>query len=145
MIQKRLNGLCHIRRDVLRLRILCAMRFLCYSSTAVIRVMLSGVRAAQRPPIIADRLWIRFRHDLCDTDYLVPTLVGTLELTVYPILVSLGSWQAVSGWLRVKTAAGWRWQQNQDRQGYTNFLLGNALVMVGSFSLAPMVKIWHLG
>jgi hypothetical protein len=108
--------------------------------TVVIRVTMSAVRTAQNCQTIVDGFWATFGNDLRNVDYLVPTLVGTLELTVYPILISLGSWQAISGWLAIKTAAGWRWQQHQDRQGYTNFLLGNALVIVYSFPLAPLAR-----
>jgi hypothetical protein len=80
-----------------------------------------------------------FVHDL-DRDYWVPTLVGTLELLIYPVLISLGAWQAIGGWLVIKTAAGWRWEQNQDRQGYTNFLFGNAMVIFVSFLLTRMIN-----
>ena len=81
------------------------------------------------------------RGDFLNRDYVVPFLVGTLELALYPVLVSLGSWQAIGAWIGVKTAAGWRWQQNADRQAYTNFLLGNALVIFAAFWLTPMVTI----
>ena len=70
----------------------------------------------------------------------MPTIVGTIELAIYPILISLGSWASIAAWIGLKTAAGWRWQKNEDRQGYTNFLLGNALVIGAAFLLVLMIK-----
>jgi hypothetical protein len=74
-------------------------------------------------------------------DYLVPMYIGTIELLIYPLLISLNAWQAVGGWIAIKTAAGWRWQTAGDAQGYMRFLLGNALVIFLSFLLAQMIHV----
>jgi hypothetical protein len=63
-----------------------------------------------------------------------------MELAIYPFLILSSHFEAIGGWLGLKTAAGWRWQQNQDRQGYTNFILGNALVIFASFLLTHLVS-----
>jgi hypothetical protein len=69
----------------------------------------------------------------------VITFVGTIELSIYPILISLAASQPIFGWLAVKTAAGWRWKGEKTR--ITRFILGNAMVIFVSFFLTPMIKI----
>jgi hypothetical protein len=66
--------------------------------------------------------------------------IGTIEIIIYSVLISIGSWQPIGGWLAVKTAAAWRWEATHDSQSYMRFLLGNTLVIFASFWLAPMIK-----
>ncbi|MGC2415104.1 MAG: hypothetical protein WA459_20695 [Stellaceae bacterium] len=105
----------------------------------VIRIIMAGVRIAEHKDEMRNGHPINLRYDLLSPDYLVPFVIGTSELTVYPFLISLGAWQGIIGWLGVKTAAKWRWERNQDREGYTNFLLGNALAVAAGFPLASLI------
>jgi hypothetical protein len=68
-------------------------------------------------------------------------IIGIIELAIYPLLISLRAWQAIGGWLVIKTAAGWRWQVERDNEGYVRFLLGNALVIFFSFWLAYQIRV----
>jgi hypothetical protein len=108
--------------------------------TLLIKICISTVRVVQKDDGRDYLLWNWFEA-FFDPDYCVATLVGTLELAIYPVLISLGAWQAIGGWLGIKTAAGWRWRDPKDRQGYTNFLFGNALVIFASFLLTRTVTL----
>jgi hypothetical protein len=110
-------------------------------STIVIRLIMSAARAGQSDKRVVDGFGRTWWNDLRSLDHLVRFLVGTIELAIYPILIWLGSWQSITAWLGIKTATGWRWQPNQDRQDYTSFLLGDALVIFGSFLLTPLIEV----
>jgi hypothetical protein len=82
-----------------------------------------------------------WRHFVIAPDFdLDPSIVGTLELIAYPILMRAGAWTVIGAWLAFKTAAQWdAWKQG--RAAYNQFLIGNALVLGASFFfLLPMVK-----
>lgn len=112
-------------------------------SSLIIRVIMGVLRVTQAigsPTKVSKNRWKRkLKFDFRFAGYVVPFLVGTLELAIYPILISLGSWQAITAWIGLKIANSWRWQQNADRRGYTNFLFGNALVIFAAFCLSPLV------
>ena len=74
-------------------------------------------------------------------DFLVPMLIGIVELIVYPFLIALGAWQPISGWLVIKTAAGWRWEVPRDNQSYMRFLLGNGLSLIAASALACLIRV----
>jgi len=108
--------------------------------TIVIKALMASVRVLQVSKGEGRNRW----EHLSSIDYWVPTIVGTVELAIYPILISLGSWQAISAWIGIKTAGEWRWKgkddKDKDRQGYTNFLLGNALVIGAAFLLVLTIR-----
>ena len=80
-------------------------------ASILIRAVMSAVRAAQRKKETIGPLWIRWTDDLKEHRYLVPTLVGTMELQIYPVLISSGNLQAIGWWLGIKIAGGWRWRK----------------------------------
>jgi hypothetical protein len=75
-----------------------------------------------------------FRKDLW-----IPTVTGTFELFIYPVAIASGDWQALGGWIAIKTAVGWkRW--SDDRGIYTRFVMGNGLIIWLSFLLTHWLK-----
>ena len=69
-----------------------------------------------------------------------PTILGTLELLAYPVLMSVQAWPVIGAWLGFKTLAQWdAWKQG--RAQYNQFLIGNALVVMLSFVLAHLVRV----
>jgi hypothetical protein len=107
--------------------------------TIMIKTIISSVRVVQRDGWVG--ILTNWFKDFFNKDYWVATFVGTLELAIFPVLISLGAWQAIGGWLGIKTAAGWRWRDPKDSQGYTNFLFGNALVIFWSFFFSRMITL----
>jgi len=105
-------------------------------ATVLIAVIMRHVRSAQA------KLNNEETKSIWHIDYRVPLFVGTLELLIYPVLISSGHLDAIGWWLGVKTAASWRWrdQQERGRQLYTNFLFGNALVIAASLLIAIKVS-----
>lgn len=62
-------------------------------------------------------------------DYFLPSILGFIELLIYPTLILTGKWAVIGGWLTLKTAAKWKgWKA--DRNSYNRFLIGNALVIL---------------
>ena len=73
-------------------------------------------------------------------DYFLPTILGSIELFVYPIIMSLGEWSFIIAWIGIKTAAHWKgW--GESRTPYMRFLVGNALVLIASVFLTPLIEI----
>ncbi len=73
-------------------------------------------------------------------DYFSPTLLGLIELLIYPTLMLFGAWFVIAGWFTLKTAAVWgAWKS--DRNSYNRFLLGNALVILASIFLISSKQI----
>jgi len=87
----------------------------------------------------------KFRADFLSThpselikDYWHPSIIGLLELAIYPLLIATSNWQAIGGWIAVKTAIGWRgWSTN--RSSYNRFLIGNGLVISAALLLSILV------
>jgi hypothetical protein len=67
-------------------------------------------------------------------DWLQPAIMGLLELVAYPVLLSVGRWDAIGAWLALKTAAKWG-EWTSQRESYNRFLIGNALVVILAFAL----------
>jgi hypothetical protein len=74
-------------------------------------------------------------------DYWHPTILGTLELIGYPVLMAVGAWSAIGAWLAFKALAQWEnWKTS--RPAYNRFLIGNALaVMLAFWLLVPMIHV----
>jgi hypothetical protein len=113
-------------------------------STAI-RAIVSWVRAIKPAPIVRGRYycwhrwWTYFRPSTAfDLD---PTILGTLELFAYPVLMKFQAWPIIGAWLGFKTLAQWdAWKRG--RAEYNLFLIGNALVLVVSFLiLTPQVSV----
>jgi hypothetical protein len=96
------------------------------------------------PPNFEHVLWLDFsgRSPIKKArDDLVPAYIGAIELLLYPLLIVTMNWAPIGGWLTVKTAANWRWQDTKDGQSWMRFLLGNALVILFSGLLATMIHV----
>jgi hypothetical protein len=79
------------------------------------------------------------RDDAVRSDFWLPTILGSLELVSYPVLLQIGSWTAIGAWIGFKTVAQWNvWIKN--RSQFNRYLIGNALVVIGSLALS----IWFL-
>lgn len=127
----------HIAGQAISIAHPCQYIALAGAATACITAIMSWVRAAQA------RINEEERKSFWHIDYRVPFFVGTLEILIYPILISSGHLDAVGWWLGVKTAASWRWrdQGERGRQLYTNFLLGNALIIAAALIIARKVTL----
>jgi hypothetical protein len=117
------------------------------SASISIRIFMSALRTIQLFKKTMMSLSEQFLRDFfgCSVnpkakDYFVPFFIGTMELAVYPVLITAAAWVPLGGWLTMKTAAAWRWQVSNDSEAYMRFLLGNALVLFVSFLLSRMVK-----
>lgn len=63
----------------------------------MVKMIMSSVRVGQK--YRSSELLANWPNDFFNKDYYVATFVGTLELAIYPVLISLGAWQAmVAGW-----------------------------------------------
>jgi hypothetical protein len=104
----------------------------------LVRLFVTWVRAAKPrewgvPPEFVDR-WMYFFFPSRNLD-LDPTILGTLELSVYPILMKVEAWTVIGAWLAFKTVGKWKaWEET--RAPYNLFLIGNATVLALSFLLA---------
>ena len=77
-------------------------------------------------------------------DYWLPAIVGTVELSCYPILMASNNWSFIGVWLGIKTAAIMRSWENT-RTPFNRFLLGNILILFFSwFFLSQFVVIGPL-
>ncbi len=67
-----------------------------------------------------------------EKDYFLPFLIGFLEMSFCPYLMSIQRWDAIGAWLSLKTVAQFtRW--GKDRNVFQRFLLGNILILLFSF------------
>ncbi len=69
-------------------------------------------------------------------DWLFPFLLGTLELSAYPVLIHEAHQEYIGGWLALKTLA--HWQEWKKRPVYNRFLIGNGLILI----LAWVLERW---
>jgi len=68
-------------------------------------------------------------------DYGLPTMIGTIEMFIYSILISIGEWTFIGVLIGLKTAAQWtKWHKT--RTVYNRFLLGNWLVIIASLFIS---------
>lgn len=73
------------------------------------------------------------------SDLWLPTAIGFLELVFYPILITLGQYAVIGGWLGIKTAGGWMGHV-QSRTSFNRFLLFNTLTLLVACVLSIFVK-----
>ena len=68
-------------------------------------------------------------------------LLGTLELLVYPILITTGAWLVIGAWISLKSLAQWNVWTTQ-RAIFNLFLIGNALnVILSSYIAHVCIKL----
>jgi len=66
------------------------------------------------------------------SDLWIPAGIGVIELVSYPILLALGQFSIIGGWIGIKTAGGWLgWQAS--RTSFNRFLLFNLLNLAVSY------------
>lgn len=66
-------------------------------------------------------------------DYGMSYVLGVLELTAFPFLFSAGLYAYVGAWIGLKVVAQYKiW--TKDRGSFTQFLIGNALVLILAFA-----------
>jgi len=80
--------------------------------------------------------WEAFWRSFCSwghhkniDDYYLPSIIGGIELFMYPFLMFLEQWVFIAMLVALKTAVHWgKWQEV--RTAYNRFLLGNLLVII---------------
>jgi hypothetical protein len=83
------------------------------------------------PRFLGRRIW-PFREM---SDYWHPSVLGFLELLVFPVLMTVGAWTAIGAWFTLKTVAQWEnWKTS--RHMFNRFLIGNALLLIAAYILA---------
>lgn len=115
---------------------------ICYLLLAVVvslfvRCLLSAFQAMEGPiRNFGKAFWITFRgydtQKFDRDDYWTSFVLGFLEASVYPVLLTLNKPEYIGGWLVLKTIPQWRlWTKH--RIFYNHFLIGNAVVVISSF------------
>ena len=69
------------------------------------------------------------------SDYWHPFVTGSIEAVIYPVLLVSNLPEYIGAWVGLKTVAqlpAWK----KDRNTYQRFLIGNALIVVGSYLLS---------
>ena len=109
--------------------------------SVLIRIISSGLRASEAPKE-RRRAFLGIFHGFqsdgqVTPDYWQPTLLGFLELTIYPILLASGKPEYIGAWLAFKTLPRFgSWEKH--RNTYQRFLIGNALVLIFSYALGRL-------
>jgi hypothetical protein len=106
--------------------------------SVLIRVILSALRASEYPKkrwqAFVD-IFHGFRADAQGApDFWQPSILGVLELAIYPVLLASGKPEYIGAWLLFKTIPRFgSWEKH--RNVYQRFLIGNALVLLASYGL----------
>jgi hypothetical protein len=90
------------------------------------------------------RLWFDLFFSCGDNakldDYFLPTILGTIELILFPIFMFLDGWTVIGWWVGIKTVAQWKgWQQS--RTPYMRFLVGSVLTISLALFLTKFIHI----
>ena len=74
-------------------------------------------------------------------DYYLPSIIGGIELFIYPFLMFIEQWVFIAMLIGLKTAVHWgKWQEV--RTAYNRFLLGNLVVIVSAlFIMTSFLKV----
>jgi len=68
------------------------------------------------------------------SDLGLPTLIGFAEIASFPVLIVLGQYNLIGGWIVIKTAGQWSgWTKS--RTSFNRFLLANILNLSVSYFL----------
>ena len=75
------------------------------------------------------------------SDLWLPTFIGFAEIASFPVLIVLGQYSLIGGWIVIKTAGQWSgWTKS--RTSFNRFLLANILnLSVGYFLLSHLIKL----
>jgi len=133
----------------------CAWSYfgLVVGGTILIRVIMCGLRACEirackedrRSESLSRTWWTVFLSRDSDADlgkdFFAPTITGSIELAVFPLLIVLATWSPIAWWLTIKTAVQWERWKRADRTSYNRFVVGNALVIGASVFLTHLIKI----
>jgi hypothetical protein len=66
-----------------------------------------------------------------DNDYWHPYILGFLEIATLPPLLTMGLWQAICGWIALKSVPQWKiWCER--RSPFNRFLICNLLMLIAS-------------
>jgi hypothetical protein len=75
----------------------CNYWLLVIACTVTIKAFLALIHTIQYETAVVNKVrykkWRVFGYYFFSKNYCVPTIVGTIELAIYPILISLGSWE----------------------------------------------------
>jgi hypothetical protein len=64
--------------------------------------------------------------------------MGFLELAIYPVLINIGYYAVVGGWVGIKTAGSWM-GYSQSRTSFNRFLLFNIITVLAACVLSLFV------
>jgi hypothetical protein len=111
---------------------LSAMKEAHEARTSYFRIVRKTFRGFQRP----DNPEAKSIH----VNYWYNSILGGMELSVYPVLMAIGAWEVIGVWVGFKTVAQWHvWQV--DRAVFNLFLIGNAInVGTAWWFLLPLVR-----
>ncbi|HUC61251.1 MAG TPA: hypothetical protein VMF53_04780 [Alphaproteobacteria bacterium] len=71
----------------------------------------------------------QFARDLLSRRAISVSILGTIELATFPVLMAVGAWEAIGAYIGLKTIAQWHhWKE--DRAPFNRYLVGNALVLI---------------
>ncbi len=66
------------------------------------------------------------------SDLWIPAAIGFSEFAAFPILLVLGRFEVVGGWILIKTAGAWTgWRES--RTSFNRFLLANIITIILSY------------
>ena len=109
------------------------------------RVRNTRVQRDRRSESLSRTWWTVFLSRDSDADlgkdFFAPTITGSIELAVFPLLIVLATWSPIAWWLTIKTAVQWERWKRADRTSYNRFVVGNALVIGASVFLTHLIKI----
>jgi len=116
--------------------------FLAFSLSLLVRVISCVLKtfevAVSRPNSLSSwsEFWRNFRgfgsSEPENDDYLQPFIIGTFELTAFPVLIATNHWALIGAWLGFKTLAQHqRWGSH--RAAFNRFLIGTALILLASY------------
>jgi hypothetical protein len=73
------------------------------------------------------------------SDLFLPTVIGFFELASYPVLLALGQYSIIGGWVLIKTAGSWTGYK-KSRTSFNRFLVFNILTLLLAYWLSYYVK-----
>ena len=96
---------------------------------AIVRADYPGANAKNKPEDLRTGFWwclIGFNKHKEHSDLWIPTVLGFLELAIYPILLSIGYYAVIGAWVGIKTAGSWM-GYSKSRTSFNRFLLFTVL------------------
>lgn len=113
---------------------------LTFALSLAVRIILGLLKGAEG--VARRSFWSDFRGALSgfsgpesSRDYLFPLLLGWFELLAFPIFIYTSNWVLIGAWITLKVAPQWKFWTDH-RPAFNRFLIGTALVLLGSYFLA---------